>query len=76
MAALIPSVNGLVDFFLRDKARALFVLMFGVSFALQLARSEQSGRSFKRIFMKRIALLAMIGLVHGHLIYYIKILRL
>ncbi|WP_040400001.1 DUF418 domain-containing protein [Cecembia lonarensis] len=76
MAALNPTVGGLVDFFLRDKARALFALMFGVSFALQLARSEQSGRSFERMFIKRMVLLAMIGLVHGHLIYYFEILRL
>lgn len=76
MATLNPTVGGLVDFFLRDKARALFALMFGVSFALQLARSEQSGRSFERMFIKRMVLLAMIGLVHGHLIYYFEILRL
>lgn len=76
IAALNPAVGGLVDFFLRDKARALFALMFGVSFALQLERSQQRSESFKRMFIKRMALLAVIGLIHGHLIYYFEILRL
>ena len=76
MASLNPMIGGMVEFFLRDKARALFALMFGVSFAMQLKRSEQLGKSFKPMFIKRMALLAVIGLVHGHLIYYFEILRL
>jgi len=76
LAAFNPAVGDVVEFFLRDKARALFALMFGVSFALQLARSEQRGESFERMFIKRMALLAVIGLVHGHLIYHFEILRL
>lgn len=76
LASVNPAVGGLVDFFLRDKARTLFAMMFGVSFALQLARSDQRGESFKPMFIKRMALLAVIGLVHGHLIYYFEILRL
>ncbi len=76
LAALDKPVGELLGFFLRDKARALFALMFGVAFALQLARSQQLGESFERMFLKRMALLAVIGIIHGHLIYSFEILRL
>lgn len=76
LASVNPAVGGLVDFFLRDKARSLFAFMFGVSFALQLARSEERGESFEHMFIKRMALLAVIGLIHGHLLYHFEILRL
>lgn len=76
LAAFNEPVGQLVLFFLRDKARAMFALMFGVAFALQLARSQQRGESFERMFIKRMALLAVIGIIHGHLLYSFEILRL
>lgn len=76
LAAFNEPVGQFVLFFLRDKSRALFALMFGVAFALQLARSQQLGASFERLFVKRMALLALIGVCHGHLLYHFDILRL
>lgn len=76
LATLDKPIGELLNLFLRDKARAMFAMMFGVAFALQLARSQQSGESFERMFIKRMAMLAVIGVIHGHLIYSFEILRL
>ncbi|MCG6118227.1 MAG: DUF418 domain-containing protein [Aquimonas sp.] len=76
LAALDGSVAWALEFFLREKSRALFALMFGVAFALQLQRSQQLGEHFERVFARRMAVLAVIGLLHGHLLYGFDVLRL
>lgn len=76
LATLDAPVAWVLEFFLRDKSRALFALMFGIAFALQIERSRQLGERFERVFVRRMAVLAVIGLLHGHLLYGFDILRL
>lgn len=73
------SVNGWVDqvinFLITDKARTIFSLMFGVSFYLQLSSAEKRNQAFGPLFLRRLAVLLVIGLIHAHLIYGGDILR-
>ena len=73
------TVNGWVDqvinFLITDKARTIFSIMFGVSFYLQLSSAEKRNQAFGPLFLRRLAVLLVIGLIHAHLIYGGDILR-
>ncbi|HEX4638576.1 MAG TPA: DUF418 domain-containing protein [Chthoniobacterales bacterium] len=58
---------------LKRKALTIFTLLFGVSFALQLKRTESSSR-FSGYFVRRLCVLLVIGIVHS-IFYYGDILR-
>ena len=57
-------VNGFGNFFIRGKFFALFSVLFGVSFFLQMDRSRQKESSFEWRFIWRMVLLFGIGYVH------------
>jgi uncharacterized protein len=67
--------NELVNFILTDKSRTLFAFMFGVSFFLQLQSSNARNRSFRGVFLRRLSILFVIGLIHGHFFFGGDILR-
>jgi uncharacterized protein len=58
------------------KFYSLFSLMFGIGFALQLARLERRGADGLAIFRRRMLVLLLIGLVHLFLIWDGDILTL
>lgn len=57
------------DVFFQNKANTLFATLFGMSFWLMLERLEVRGGEFKRVYLRRLAALAAIGLVHLLLVF-------
>ncbi len=47
-----------------DKANTLFAFLFGLGFWVQMQRLEARGAAFQTIYLRRITILLMIGLVH------------
>lgn len=73
MAALVQGpidqvVDAFIFLFLRGKFFALFSLLFGLSFFIQMDRAEQKGSDFKFRFVWRLLILLGIGYLH-HLFY-------
>ncbi len=65
---------GLVKFLFEFKFISLFSLLFGVGLVIQMTRAEARGHGFAPVFRRRLAVLAIIGLVHGFLLWYGDIL--
>ncbi len=61
-------VNGLVQLFFVGKSYALFSLLFGLSFTIQMQSAEHRGENFSIRFLWRAALLFVIG--YGHHLFY------
>lgn len=62
---LDPIAHGVVFFLFAGKAFAIFSFMFGLSFFIQMDRQAQRGIDFRWRFLWRLALLGLIGYVHG-----------
>lgn len=60
--------HGIVFFLFAGKAFAIFSFMFGLSFSIQMDRQAQRGVDFRWRFLWRLALLGLMGYLHG-LIY-------
>ena len=56
------------------KFLTLFSLLFGVSFALQYQRLEARGPGFTGIYLRRVLILALLGVAHGLLLYSAEVL--
>jgi uncharacterized protein len=52
-------------FFFETKSWRLFSLLFGFGFSLQLLRAEQSGARFLPVYLRRLAILFVIGMCHA-----------
>jgi uncharacterized protein len=74
-ASINPVIGDIINFLMTDKSRTLFAFMFGVSFFLQLQSAEQRNQPFRWSFLRRLAVLMIFGLIHGHLLYGGDILR-
>lgn len=74
-ASLNPVADDIVYFLFADKSRTLFAFMFGVSFFLQLQKSEQGNLPFKTMFLRRLGLLMILGIIHAHFMFGGDILR-
>lgn len=61
-------VNGIVQLFFVGKSYALFSLLFGLSFTIQMQSAEHRGENFSLRFLWRAALLFVIG--YGHHLFY------
>jgi uncharacterized membrane protein YeiB len=48
---------------------SLLGLLFGIGFALQLTRAESRGVDSTRLFLRRMAVLLAIGVIHGTLVW-------
>lgn len=77
MGAITPQqfaivFNGLLD----GKFYTIFSALFGLGFSLQLARLEARGADGRNIFLKRMAVLLIFGLIHICLIWPGDILML
>jgi uncharacterized protein len=53
---------------------SLFSLLFGAGFALQIERAQARGRPFVWTYLRRLAMLFVIGIIHALLIWYGDIL--
>lgn len=59
----------LIYVLVQGKFWTIFSLLFGMGFAVMLARAEQAGRSFLQTYLRRIAALAVFGAIHFILLY-------
>jgi uncharacterized protein len=66
----------LVRFLAEGKFYSLFSLLFGLGFALHLTRAKERGFGFGGTYLRRLAVLLAIGLVHAFLIWVGDILSL
>ena len=53
-----------IAYFVQGKFWTIFSLLFGMGFAVMLARAERAGREFTKIYLRRILALAVFGAVH------------
>ena len=60
--------------FVEGKAITTFSCLFGLGFALQMARAKKKASDFVPFFSRRMALLFLIGVPHGVLLWYGDIL--
>lgn len=78
-ALSIAPVDALAEYLVRtlaqDKFRALFSLLFGLGFYMQLQKSEAKGSAFGAVFCRRLAVLFLFGLCHAYLLWSGDILR-
>jgi uncharacterized protein len=66
--------QGFIDIFIQGKFVTLFSFLFGLGFAVQLTRAEARGAKFMSFYPRRLAALALFGLIHGILIWWGDIL--
>ncbi|PYT01959.1 MAG: transporter [Acidobacteria bacterium] len=59
----------LVHFFIEGKFYSIFSFLFGVGFALQIARAEERGDTNASLFKRRLFWLLVIGLLHAYLLW-------
>lgn len=64
------------NWFIEGKFYALFSMLFGVGFALQTERVRKAGVAFLPLWYRRMAALALIGLMHMLMIWHGDILTL
>jgi len=57
-------LNFLSDLLISKKFITIFSILFGFGFYIQMSRAEKSGVYFKSYFLKRMALLFLIGAIH------------
>ena len=62
------------DAFIDLKFLTLFSLLFGVGFALQGERLSARGHGFTGIYLRRVLILALFGILHGVLLYPAEVL--
>ena len=62
----------LVDF----KFYTLFAMLFGLGFAMQLSRMDDTSRSFIPVYARRLSILFLIGIAHAYLVWFGDILHL
>ncbi|MGH7133515.1 MAG: DUF418 domain-containing protein [Phycisphaerales bacterium] len=60
--------------FCQSKSYPLFSLLFGMGLALQMGRAKSAGRSFFPLYLRRLAALALFGLLHIVFLWYGDIL--
>lgn len=59
----------LYDFLISKKFITIFSMLFGFGFYIQMSRAEKKGINFQSYFLKRMALLFLIGAVHCFLLW-------
>jgi uncharacterized protein len=57
-----------------EKAITLFSMLFGLGFALQLGRAQTRGSAGLRLYLRRIGVLLLFGLIHSYLFWWGDIL--
>ena len=65
-----------VEVFVNDKANTLFAVLFGIGFWVQMERLEARGVPFRAIYLRRLFILLVFGLVNLLLIWPWDILNL
>lgn len=77
---IIPGESGmwaswfLTDALFESKFITIFSLLFGAGFGLQMLRAGQSRKEFRRLYLRRILVLILFGVVHAVLFYMADVL--
>src|SRR5512140_627551 len=58
------AVNWLIRVFFHAKAMTLLTFLFGLGFAVQLARAEERGEDVRRMYVRRMLVLFGVGVCH------------
>lgn len=66
---LDQTTEWLIRWLAESKFYSLFSFLFGLGLVLQMHRAEARGRRFVPLFMRRMLVLLLIGLIHGFLIW-------
>jgi uncharacterized protein len=61
--------QGVINVFFQGKFISIFSFLFGLGFAMQMSRAEARGARFLRFYPRRLAALAVFGIIHGALIW-------
>jgi uncharacterized protein len=61
--------EGVVDAVFQGKFISIFSFLFGLGFAMQMSRAEARGVGFLSFYPRRLAALALFGIIHGMLIW-------
>jgi uncharacterized protein len=61
--------QGFIDAFIQGKFLSIFSFLFGMGFAIQMSRAEARSVRFMRFYPRRLLALALLGLIHGMLIW-------
>jgi uncharacterized protein len=69
------SLGRVLDFFVDDKMRPIYSLLFGIGFGIQLIRAQERGRPFVLRYAWRALLLLVIGSAHFAFIWHGDIVR-
>jgi uncharacterized protein len=64
-----PVAQSIIDILFRGKFIALFSLLFGIGFAVQMSRAGRKGIPFLSFYPRRLLSLALFGLIHGIVIW-------
>ena len=63
-AAADEVVHALGEWLLHDKANTVFGFLFGLGFWLQLERAQAKGADFEALYLRRLGVLLLIGVLH------------
>lgn len=67
--------NWLSDVLLNGKFNSLFSFLFGIGFVLQVRRLQERTGHWRRLYLRRLAVLATLGLAHLLLVWYGDVLH-
>lgn len=74
----MPRMDGMarlvVSLFFEFKFITLFSFLFGAGLAIQMERLARTGRPFVRVYVRRLLVLLLMGVLHGVLLWYGDIL--
>jgi len=70
------ALRDVIHWLIVDKANTLFAFLFGLGFWLQMQRLEERGADFETLYLRRLAVLLVIGLIHFFFIWTWDILHL
>ncbi|KFL36851.1 DUF418 domain-containing protein [Arenimonas donghaensis] len=62
-------VDGAIYLLVQGKFFPLFSMLFGMGFAIMLARAQAAGRPFFGVYLRRVLALLVIGLLHALLVW-------
>ena len=65
-----------IQFFVRAKFYSLFSFLFGWGMSVQMLNAAKKGHHFRPVFMRRMAILLIFGMIHGMVIWSGDILTL
>src|SRR5579862_5094273 len=65
----LPVVQSVIEILIHTKFITLFSFLFGIGFAAQMSRAGSRGVRFLSFYPRRLASLALFGLIHGIVIY-------